>query len=251
MKTFFFQLLVVGSLTTSFSVLANSKIEVVESVSASEQQRVTQQQASNDEQNRLVLQLLGDLQAMQAEVLRLSGVVEEQQFQIDQLKQQQQEDYIQIDQRLSQLVNPVVSHSEPIATSAVASSDDDKNAYQKAYNFIPERQFEQSKQAFLAFVKQYPNSQYQANAYYWLGELYIIEGNDKQAKESFRKILTDYSQHNKYPEALYKVATLNHQQGDKATAKQQLETLLKQYGDIHAHANITAKARAFLQKNYP
>lgn len=241
-------LLLVVSLTTSFSALA--KVKVVESVSISEQAAQAQQAEQQQEQYRLNMQLFNQLQSLQEEVLRLRGMLEDQQYQLEQLKQRQHEDYLQIDRRISEQLQPNTQAANNNALLAEAQSDEQAD-YQAAYDLIPQRKFEQASEAFSAFIKKHPNSKLEVNAHYWLGELYILEGDSNKAKEAFKTILTRFAGHNKYPEALYKTATLNYQLGDKTTAKQQLDTLIKQYGDIQANADIITKARTFLQKNYP
>lgn len=244
-------LLLVVSLTTSFSAFA--KVKVVESVAIAEQAVQAQQAEQQQEQYRLNAQLFTQLQSIQEEVLHLRGMLEDQQYQIQQLKQRQQEDYIQIDRRLSEISQPNKKSQGNLSGSGIDATEktDEQAAYQAAYDLIPQRNFIEAKQAFEQFITSYKGSSLEANAHYWLGELHILDGDNLKAKESFKTILTRFSGHNKYPEALYKTATLNFQLGDKATAKQQLDTLIKQYGDIQANADIIAKARTYLQKNYP
>lgn len=247
-------LLLVVSVTTSFSAFA--KVKVVESVSIAERVAQVQQTEQQQEQYRLNAQFYSQLQNIQEEVLRLRGMLEDQQYEIQQLKQRQHEDYLQIDRRLSGASQPgntnhVDGTALAVGQGQATTKTDEQTAYQAAYDLIPQRKFAEARQAFEGYIKEYKGSSLEANAYYWLGELHILEGDNGKAKEAFKTILTHFSGHNKYPEALYKTATLNFQLGDKATAKQQLDTLIKQYGDIQANADIIAKARTYLQKNYP
>lgn len=190
------------------------------------------------------MQLYHQLQTMQEEMMTLRGTIDELQYQLKRLQEQQKNDYIGLDKRISELATVA-----PVANNA--SVADDKAAYQAAYDLIPARKFDDAKIAFEVFIQQFEQSSYLPNAYYWLGELYVIDGNDAKAKEAFKVILTRFAEHNKYPEALYKTAIVNYQQGDKLLAKQQLDTLLKQYGDIQANQSVIQKARSFLDKNYP
>lgn len=243
-------LLLVVSLTTSFSVLA--KVKVVESVAINEQAVQAQQSEQQQEQYRLNAQFFTQLQNLQEEVLRMRGMLEDQQYEIQQLKQRQHDDYLQLDRRLSEANQPHAKVTNDVqAANTPAEKTAEQAAYQAAYDLIPQRKFNEARQAFESFTQQYKGGKLEANAYYWLGELHILEGDNLKAKEAFKIILTRFAGHNKYPEALYKTATLNFQLGDKATAKQQLDTLIKQYGDIQANADIIAKARTYLQKNYP
>lgn len=242
---------VVGALTTAISVSA--QVQVVESVSVGEQKVVTAQRNETQAQASANAQLFYQLQMLQEEVLRLQGVLEDQQYQLQQLKQRQSDDYMNLDRRLSEFNKPSVALSAPAEQSAgVATAQTDYTvAYKAAYELIRQGKFSEAKAAFEAFVSDYKGTPYEANGYYWLGELYIIDADTVKAKEAFKTVLTRFPGHSKYPEALYKTATLNYEQGDTATAKQQLNTLIAQYGDIQASADVIGKARAFLQKNFP
>jgi len=211
-------------------------------------------------------QLYYQMQSMQEELMQVRGLLEEQQQQIQELKRQRLDDYKNIDKRLSEFqqtavtapaanasVEPVEAPVAQAPVTAVGSSSGgvqpDVIVYQQAYDIIKTRKFDQARDAFLAFNKKYPNSAYVGNSHYWLGELYIIEGNYVKAKASFQTIIKQYPSHVKYPEALYKIATVNYELGDRTTAKLQLDQLISQFGD--KPINVVKKAREFLRANYP
>lgn len=247
-------------------------IEVVDASSGSyAQSGYSAQPQSSNNSSAANMQLLNQMQAMQEELLHLRGLLEEQQQQVQALKTQRLEDYKNIDKRLSELQQGSTSVNNnsaeftaapivpmPTSTNNTASAVVDKSvsndqqdllAYQKAYDLIKLRQFDKAKEAFLAFNQKYPQSQFVANSHYWLGELYIIDGNFVKAKASFQTIIKQYPTHTKYPEALYKIATVNYELGDRTTAKLQLDQLLSQFGN--QSINAVKKARDFLHANYP
>lgn len=215
-------------------------------------------------------ELFNQLQLLQEEVMRTRGMLEEQQHQLQELKQQRLEDYKNIDKRLSEfdkksvgslpgknpveglpqaMPDPVSSPAPGPVSGGINTSQQDILDYQKAYDLIKLRKFDQAKQSFIDFIVRYPESDYEPNAHYWLGELYIIEGNYVKAKSAFQIILKKYPQHAKHPEALYKIASVNYELGDRTTAKLQMEQLIQQYGDKPVSA--VAKARDFLKTNFP
>lgn len=243
--------------------LSANAVNVVDSASTHQ----ISQQAAVQASNAANAQLFQQLQALQEEVMRTRGMLEEQQHQIQELKQQRLDDYKNIDKRLSELTQDSSASTEntsgnssanidapqaqvtPSVTSANSSTEQDVKDYQAAYELIKQRQFDQARDAFIVFIGKYPDSKYEANAHYWLGELYIIEGNFVKAKNSFQTILKNFPTHSKYPEALYKIATVNYELGDRTTAKLQMQQVIEQYGD--KPVNAVAKARDFLQANFP
>lgn len=229
--------LVAGLLATSFAVSA--AVQVVESKSVDQ----LQYESKQEQQNTAVMNLYNQLQIMQEELMQLRGIVEEQDYQLQQLKQQQQDDYIQLDSRITELGSSSLDSDD--------TKDSAQNAYQEAYQLIQQRKFKDAITAFEAFCENYPTSNMKANALYWLGELYIVDGNDKKARESFEEITKQYSNNRKYPEAVYKLAVLDVQQGHKEKAKQAVDRLLKQIDDDNTYASLKDKVLAFKNEHFP
>lgn len=219
-------------------------------------------------------ELFNQVQLLQDEVMRTRGQLEELQFQLQQLKEQRLEDYKNLDRRIAELGKASVSSGAKEVTGSFASSESpagqdgfsppptaaplpqgvnanqqDALDYQKAYELIKQRKFEMARDAFIEFNEKHSGSSYEPNAHYWLGELYIIEGNYVKAKSEFQVILKSYPTHAKHPEALYKIATVNYELGDRTTAKLQMQQLIDQYGS--KPNNAVTKAREFLQTNFP
>lgn len=247
--------LVAAVFTAAFPVFGDVKI--VDSVSVDNQQRQQQQVRTDQAQVEASAQLFYQLQMLQEEVMRLQGMLEQQQHELARLKQQRMDDYLDLDGRIAALsAAPAVVPPSSVApqqptSRPVLDENEYASAYQAAYDRIPKRQFKEAREAFEAFLQRYPGTPYQANALYWLGELYLIDGNTDKARASFSTILQDYPEHNKFPEALYKMAIIHHDQGDKTTARQQLETLIERYSGQPVNAAVIDKARAYLQKNFP
>lgn len=261
--------LIIGASLTLAPFFSAFAVNVVDSSSTHQMA----QEAVIKANNAANAELFNQLQLLQEEVMRTRGLLEEQQQQLQELKQQRLEDYKNIDKRLTELdqksssSNTVSSEpqseagytqvpdsvppqvSEPVSGGAINANQQDILDYQKAYELIKQRKFDQAKEAFITFISQYPGSEYVPNAHYWLGELYIIEGDFVKAKVAFQTILKKYPQHTKHPEALYKIATVNYELGDRTTAKLQMEQLIQQYGDKPVSA--VAKARDFLKTNFP
>lgn len=242
------------SLVLAFSVNALAQVEVVESRSLAQQQAEQarkQQQASEDSAAKANAQLFYQLQLLQKEVMQMRGTLEEQAHQIQQLKQQRLDDYVNLDKRIAGLAKSGPSNNDD-NTSAAAKADnsaDDKQAYTDAYQKIKSQDYPAAKQSFSQFLNDYPESIYRPNAYYWLGELHLLDKDYNKAGAAFDSILSEFPTHRKYPEALYKKATIAYYQGDKAKAKQQLENVVAEFQG--KDNNAVRLAREFLQKHYP
>jgi tol-pal system protein YbgF len=107
-------------------------------------------------------------------------------------------------------------------------------AYMKAFGLYSTDKYEEAIESFTAFLKAYPDSEFAANAQYWIGECYYTRSNLPKALESFTKVFTDYPRGNKVPDAMLKTGytLFAMKQPEKATAM--LESLITKYPDSPA-----------------
>ena len=107
-------------------------------------------------------------------------------------------------------------------------------AYKSAYALIRKRQFDASVVALLAFVKNFPQSDLVGNAYYWLGEVYMVQGDASLAVVSFEYVISKFPQHRKIPDALYKAGVAYQNTGNVDKANQLLQRVLAEYPESSA-----------------
>jgi tol-pal system protein YbgF len=196
-------------------------------------------------------QEFNELQNLREEVMQLRGLVEELSHQIKVLKQQHMDDYIDLDGRIANLTTAgtVTEKTEtdspvslPLNLKLTAS---EKDSYSAAYNLLKERKVDESAAAFEKHLEQYPDGELAANAYYWLGEIYLLKGELDQSANMFANLLDKFPQSRKAEDSRFKLGKVLYQQGKTADAKKFIENVAK--GD-----SPTAKLAAeFLKANYP
>jgi tol-pal system protein YbgF len=193
-------------------------------------------------------QLFVQLQQMQQELGQLRGMLEEQQNEIQRLKQEGLERYQSLDQRLSGGATgaPVTQNSPaagainasgaavaPAANAAVSNEPGDpakeKLYYDASFELIKAKDFDKASQAFEAFLRKYPNSQYAGNAQYWLGEVNVTQGRLQAAAQAFAKVTQNYPKHTKVPDALYKQGDVEVRLGNVDKAKSIFQQLISQH----------------------
>jgi tol-pal system protein YbgF len=192
-------------------------------------------------------QLFVQLQQMQQELGQLRGMLEEQQNEIQRLKQEGLERYQSLDQRLSGGASgaPVTQNSPAAganssggavaaeASAPVSNTPGDpakeKLYYDASFELIKAKDFDKASQAFEAFLRKYPNSQYAGNAQYWLGEVNVTQGRLQAASQAFAKVVQSYPKHTKVPDALYKQADVELRLGNVDKAKGIFQQVLTQY----------------------
>ena len=189
-------------------------------------------------------ELFMQLQQMQQEISLLRGMLEEQQPQSQSLELEGQERYQELDRRLaggagapaaggdgaidaSQVPTPPAN--QPSASGEPADPAKEKLFYEAAFDLVKAKDFAKADQAFSAFLRKYPNSQYAGNAQYWLGEVRLIQGDLNGAGQAFAKVAQNYPQHAKVPDALFKLADVEQRLGNADKARGILNEVITRY----------------------
>ena len=203
----------------------------------------SRQQSELDMQRRL--------DTLQQEVLDLRGLTEQQNYQIEQMQQRQRQLYDELanaSSKASAAPAAVATASTPaIATNAAASSLSETASYEGAVNLVlKERKYDEAIPAFRAFIKQYPDSVYAANANYWLGQLLFNKSEFAEAKQAFNTVVTRFSDSNKRGDSLVKLGMIAEKTGDKTGATQYYQQVVKDYANSAA-ARIAQQQLAALK----
>lgn len=191
----------------------------------------SRQQSELDMQRRL--------DTLQQEVLDLRGLTEQQNYQIEQMQQRQRQlydDIANLSSKASATPAASVTTTPSVATAnAAASSLSETASYESAVNLVlKERKYDEAIPAFRAFIQQYPDSVYAANANYWLGQLLFNKSEFAEAKQAFNTVVVRFSNSNKCGDSLVKLGMIAEKTGDKAGATQYYQRVVKDYANSAA-----------------
>ena len=197
-------------------------------------------------------ELFNQLQRMQDQLAQQQGAIEVLQNQVNQLKQEGLERYQDLDRRIGAGVTPAATPDNssaggapsaaaggaaagaaasqaPAASSEPGDPAKEKLYYDAAFDLIKAKDFDKASQAFSAFLRKYPNSQYAGNAQYWLGEVNLAKGDLQGAGQAFAKVSQLYPKHAKVPDSLYKLADVERRLGHTDKVKGILQQVVAQY----------------------
>ena len=236
---------------------ANAQAAISNVGSGSVEDRVTSLERISNAQAQLLQQLQQQLNATQSDIDSLRGQIQENSYQLNQVVERQKQIYQQIDS-LSSGATAAASNSAPDAggesaaapstaanagTAPAAQSGDANTDYNSAVALVLEKkQYDQAIAAFQAFVKKYPDSTYQPNANYWLGQLNYNKGKKDDAAYYFATVVKKYPKSPKSSEALYKVGVIMQDKGDNAKAKAVYQQVIKQYPNTEAAKQAQKRA---------
>ena len=197
-------------------------------------------------------ELFNQLQRMQDQLAQQQGTIEVLQNEVRQLKQEGLERYQDLDRRIGAGVAPAATPDNssaggapsaaiggaaagaaasqaPAASSEPGDPAKEKLYYDAAFDLIKAKDFDKASQAFTAFLRKYPNSQYAGNAQYWLGEVNLAKGDLQGAGQAFAKVSQLYPKHAKVPDSLYKLADVERRLGHTDKVKGILQQVVAQY----------------------
>lgn len=214
-----------------------------------------------------IIQLLNQIEQLNAEIAKLRGQVEVMSNLDEQLTKRQRDFYLDIDTRLrkvegapadtttgssSSTVAP--SNAPPVGLSAAAGASPTSPAqiaamrakedavYDVGSNAFKRGDYVAATRAFRTYIKDYPTGQLVSNAHYWMGISYFNLKDYASARNTQDTLLKQYPDSSKAPDALLAVASIYTEIGDNGSARNALEDVIARYPASEA----ASKARARL-----
>ncbi len=193
-------------------------------------------------QNELNISLINQLEAMQQEIRELRGKVEEQQNAMHDLNQKQHKLFVNLDTRLNSFNSAT---SDPIATTTSSepkyivvpgtASPSEQTVFDDAYKLMNNKKYDAAITEFKDLLWQFPEGTHAASAYYWLGEIYLLQWQQNrsdqalldQAKQSFTTVINKYQGNTKEADALLKLGMIEIDLGNWTQAKDILTQVIQ------------------------
>lgn len=165
-------------------------------------------------------ELAGVLQLQDERLQSVTGEIKQLRDEIRDLRASRDELKVRVASLVQQSQTPKVEIvNQPSPTKAARESGPPAE-YLKAFGLYSANNFPAAIEAFDSFLKNNPQSDYAANALYWIGECHYTLSDLPKAKEAFMKVAESYPKSSKTPDALLKLGyTLSAlKEKEKATA---------------------------------
>ncbi len=222
---------IVGFFAASFSVQAESNQSL--------EQRIQHLEELNQTRNKLQAEISYQLSELQQEVRSLTGQVEDNSFKLKQIQDRQRDLYRDIESRLSGLSGQNAGTgsnknqtTKPVANrvpQTTAKNGEARRKFEAAFAFVRNKDYSAAITAFTQFLSQYPSSSYSANAHYWTGQVYLVQGNLKEAEQQFIQLIAQFPDSTKSAAAKLKLGDIFLKQGKWADAKSYYSDVVDNY----------------------
>ncbi|ELH9386847.1 cell division protein CpoB [Salmonella enterica] len=212
--------------------------------SGSVEDRVTQLERISNAHSQLLTQLQQQLSDNQSDIDSLRGQIQENQYQLNQVMERQKQIMLQLGSlNNGGAAQPAAGDQSGAATAATPAPDagtatsgapvqsgDVNTDYNAAIALVQDKSRQDDAiVAFQNFIKKYPDSTYQPNANYWLGQLNYNKGKKDDAAYYFASVVKNYPKSPKAADAMYKVGVIMQDKGDTAKAKAVYQQVINKY----------------------
>ena len=148
--------------------------------------------------------------------------------------------------------SPASSGAAPAGSAtqqpAPAPTGNDQENYQAAFDLLRNARYEDSANAFRAFLGSFPASPLADNAQYWLAETFYVRRQFEEALPEFQKVIDEYPQSAKMPDALLKVGFCNYELKHPDAARTALQQVARQFPDTTAARLATQRLERMAQE---
>lgn len=202
------------------------------------------------QQIRTMLDLQGQIEALNIELRKLRGQNEELAHGLQNAEKRKKDFYVDLDTRLRHFEAKeeaqLAAASVTAAIVAVPSDPNDPSvanrAYEAAYGLFRSGNHAGAIKAFQEFVSKYPGSVYVADAGYWLGSAQFASKDYKGALATYQGVLKNYPNIPKSADILFNIAGCQQELKQDAEAQKTLKLLISKHPD----SEIAAKAKKLL-----
>lgn len=214
-----------------------------------------------------VIQLLQQIEGLNAEIARLRGQLEVVNNQNEQLQKRQHDFYVDLDTRLRRLEGGGTAaaatdaapsaaggataampplQAAPVKAGAAArdSNATELKAYDNAANLFKKGDYVRAVDTFNGFLRDYPSSQLAPNAQYWIGMSYFNLRDFRNAQTSQEALIKRFPDSPKVPDALLALASIQTEQGDAGSARNTLEDIIARYPGTEAAGKARTRLAA-------
>jgi tol-pal system protein YbgF len=204
------------------------------------EERVLRLEDANKQQTGAMLDLQGQIEALNAEIRKLRGQNEELAHGLQDAEKREKDFYVDLDTRLRRFES--TSEAAPAAGSAEAEPVDrddpvaENRAYEAAYALYKGGSNASAAKAFQEFIRKYPESVHVPNASYWLGIALFALKDYKGALDTYQELLKSYPSTPRAADVLFNIAGCQQELKQSKEAQKTLKQIVAKYPSSEAAA---------------
>ena len=188
--------------------------------------------SEEEESLDLIYQKISDLEQ---EIATLRNLIEENTYLIERYQELQQQRYLDLDKRLHNLLS---EEKEDLATQhsngQQYNSTEEIDLYKGALELFEASRYAEALESFRELIISYPEGAYSADAYFWSGELYLVQQLFEDAREHYLVVVEKFIDHPRVADSLFKLGVLERALMNDQIANSYFSRVISEYPDTGA-----------------
>jgi tol-pal system protein YbgF len=213
--------------------------------------RVVALEEAGKQQTKSMLDLQGQIEALNGEIRKLRGQNEELAHGLQDAEKREKDFYVDLDTRLrhfeskeeaAAVAAAAISTPPPAVVADPSDPAIENRAFEVAYALFKSGKHAEAVKAFQEFAKKYPESVHLPNASYWQGNAQFALKDYKNALDTYQGLLKAYPAAPKAADTLFNIAGCQQELKQAQAAQKTLKQLVAQ----HPASEAAAKAKKML-----
>ena len=188
--------------------------------------------SEEEESLDLIYQKISDLEQ---EIATLRNLIEENTYLIERYQELQQQRYLDLDKRLHNLLS---EEKEDLTTEYLNgqqhNSTEEIDLYKGALELFEASRYAEALESFRELIISYPEGAYSADAYFWSGELYLVQQLFEDAREHYLVVVEKFIDHPRVADSLFKLGVLERALMNDQIANSYFSRVISEYPDTGA-----------------
>ena len=191
----------------------------------------------------LIYQKIG---ALEQEIATLRNLIEENSFLIERYQELQQQRYLDLDKRLHSILSGELEElNEGSLNLNDLNSTEEIVLYKEALELFEVSRYAEALEVFRDLIISFPEGTYSADAYFWSGELYLVQEQLEDAREHYLVVAEKFKDHDRVADCLYKLGVIEKLLLNDEAANSYFSRLISEYPDTGA-AELAKKSKETL-----
>ena len=200
---------------------------------------------SSDEEGSLDL-IYQKIGALEQEIATLRNLIEENTFLIERYQELQQQRYLDLDKRLHSILSGELEElNEGSLNLNDLNSTEEIDLYKEALELFEVSRYAEALEVFRDLIISFPEGTYSADAYFWSGELYLVQEQLEDAREHYLVVAEKFKDHDRVADCLYKLGVIEKLLLNDEAANSYFSRLISEYPDTGA-AELAKKSKETL-----
>ena len=188
--------------------------------------------SEEEESLDLIYQKISELEQ---EIATLRNLIEENTYLIERYQELQQQRYLDLAKRLHNLLS---EEKEDLTAESLNgqqnNTTEEIDLYKGALELFDSSRYAEALESFRELIISYPEGSYSADAYFWSGELYLVQQLFEDAREHYLVVVEKFNEHPRVADSLLKLGLVERALMNDQVANSYFSRVVSEYPDTGA-----------------